>query len=321
MKLTGRMPELYVEAPEGEITANTGRDNPGERLDKAALARLVKEMEFINKAQKKMDVRIVSECERVREAVPLFLVKERRPDEILFHPYASVLSCSFNNSSLTLGGRPTSLMSSLPRGVRPSRTVNGKPLVEIDVRASHANIGFAMLGMQAKTPDLYKLPGFSDEENKELRPAIKSFINVSLNLKPSDKRWWKEAVTKGLLEQQLKARKAAAILGETLPPLWKADDIMALLPRVKTEVERAHPELVKFFATDFGVKAMYVEGEMMRSVLTVAAEEDFVLIPLHDAVFCHAEYVPYVCDLLRWAFECVTGVGLPDFCLKVEGLV
>lgn len=318
MKLTGRMPELYVEAPEGEITASTGRDNSGERLDKSALARLVKEMEFINKGQKKMDVRIVSDCERVREAVPLFLIKERRPSEILFHSHASVLSCSFNNSKLTLGGRPTSLMSSLPRGVRPFRTVNGKPLVEIDVKASHANIAFAMLGIEAPTADLYRLPMFSDEENKALRPLIKSYVNVSLNLKPSDKRWWKEAVANGLIEQQLKAQKAALILGDAPPPVWKHSEAMELLPAIREAVASAYPELVKFFATDFGVRAMWVEGDILRRVLTVAAEEDFVLIPLHDAVFCHKENVPYVCELLRWSFETTTGIGLPEFCLKVE---
>jgi hypothetical protein len=182
----------------------------------------------------------------------------------------------FNNGSFGLGGRfYGGWWQSVPRDLRPYMRINGKPTVEIDYSSIHPRMLYAMEGLEPPE-DPYNIgldPRFRD--------AVKQTFNAMINA-PSKR----------------------------INPVssFDADAIGMSWTEFRKTVQRAFSPIAKHFGTGEGIRLQKVDSDILEKVLLHFAEDGIPCLPIHDSVIMHHGHADELEDVMRQAFEEVTGI-------------
>jgi hypothetical protein len=180
----------------------------------------------------------------------------------------------FNNGSFKQGGRfYGGWWQSVPRDYRRFITINDKPTVELDYRAIHPRILYALEGM-ACPDDPYDVG--LDPKHRDL---VKEVLNKMIN---APDRFMKPAGFD------------SAGLGMTFAELQD-------LIRVK------HGQIAKYFKTGFGLNAQFIDSQIAERVLLHFAARSIPCLPIHDSFIMHHGYESELEDQMLMAFREVTG--------------
>lgn len=172
---------------------------------------------------------------------------------------------------------------------RKNMLINGEPVVELDIRASHLTILHALRGVEfdASLRDPYVIEGLSS------RSIAKKWVTMTLGHERFHTRWptdTKEALDKELGDGWNKNLPASAVQAKVLERLpiladWPESDIR------------------------WG-KLQYLEScAIIETVETLAFEHDVPCYPVHDSIIVPASQEGLARDVLSKAFKDVVGVS------------
>lgn len=198
---------------------------------------------------------------------------ESRSKEILY-PRLSVV---FSRGSFDCGGR---LYSIVKRGIgwqnlsqeeRHTITINGESTVELDFKALHISMLYAIMEIQlqedpytyfsTKMRSLYKTLMLRLLNARSIRGTLQSIERTlwALNRKPL------------ISNKEMKFLNAV----EQCKPNWG---------KLVFELMERHKPIRRFFGSDCGVYLQRLDGEMMLHILSILAQEGITALPVHDSV-------------------------------------
>lgn len=167
----------------------------------------------------------------------------------------------FNNGSLQLGGRLYAGYSGQPKTLRPSATIDGEPICQVDIKASYLCVRAGMAGVSFEEgSDPYQLVPWVDPANDRTRKMAKLLISVLISSGGN-----KKSFPKGMRE------KFSDIIRRNQTIKDYRDPIHEVFPFLLEEVD--------------GLTVMYQESEVMMAVLERCVEADLPAWPLHDCLF------------------------------------
>lgn len=178
----------------------------------------------------------------------------------------------------------------LPQAERLQMTLDGEPVVEIDIRASYLTIAHALAG-EAYDPgaDAYRLPGFEDERG---RAIVKGWTATTLAKGAPPQRWPKRQ-----LEEYAKS------FGRNLSADFK-------VRAVTDAAVSKYPLLgrLEVAGLDWSV-LMYRESEIILRTILSLIDTGTPSLPVHDSLIVPASKEGLAVDLLRSSFMEEVGVA------------
>lgn len=187
------------------------------------------------------------------------------------------LSAVFSRGDFYSGGR---LYSIVKRGVgwqnlsqeeRNTITINHEPTVELDFRALHISMLYALMGKQLKE-DPYAY--FSPEMRTLYKTLMLRLLNagsVSGTLQSIERTLWTLNRKPLIFSKELKFLNAV----EQFQPDWR-ELVIALMEHHKT--------IQRYFGSDCGIYLQRLDGEMMLRILSILTSEGIPALPVHDSV-------------------------------------
>lgn len=187
------------------------------------------------------------------------------------------ISAVFSRGDFNCGGR---LYSIIQRGMgwqnikkieRETITINNEKTVELDFKALHISILYAIMGIQI-TEDPYSC--FSEA----MRPLYKKLLLTLLNAPSvgSTLQSIKETVRELKRKPIISAKEMSFLtLIEKFNPDWK---VMA------TELIERHYPIKRYFGSDCGIYLQRLDSEIMLNILSILTTEGIPGLPIHDSV-------------------------------------
>jgi hypothetical protein len=180
----------------------------------------------------------------------------------------------FNNRSFEQGGRfYGGWWQSIPKEYRGFITINGKPTVELDFRAIHPRILYALEG-KACPDDPYDV-GL----NPRHRDLVKEVLNKMIN---APDRFMK-------------------------PEGFDSAGLAMTFADFQALIRSKHELIAKYFKTGFGLKAQFIDSQIAERVLLHFAKHYIPCLPIHDSFIMHHGFKAELDDEMRKAFREVTG--------------
>ena len=160
---------------------------------------------------------------------------------------------------------------------RTKMTINGEPVVEIDIEACFLTILFGLMNKPMPNQDMYEVDGMP-------RPIVKRWMTIALTNGKLPTRWPSKA--KRELEKKLPGLK--------IPAATKA--AKAVLKRYKW--------LEGMSDNDIGwPKLQYIESTVMKNTVMELLGEGIPAYPVHDSVIVPASARVQAIDVLQRQFE------------------
>lgn len=165
---------------------------------------------------------------------------------------------------------------------RTKMTVNGEPVVEIDIEACFLTILFGLMNKPMPNQDMYEVDGMP-------RPIVKRWMTIALTNGKLPTRWPSKA--KRELEKKLPGLKIPAATNVA----------KAVLKRYKW--------LEGMSDSDIGwPKLQYIESTVMKNTVMELLGEGIPAYPVHDSVIVPASARVQAIDVLQRQFEAEVGV-------------
>jgi hypothetical protein len=188
----------------------------------------------------------------------------------------------FNNRSFEQGGRfYGAWWQSVPREYRRLIRINGKPTVELDYRAIHPRILYALEGIEYE----------SDPYDVGLDPKHRDLVKVVLNK---------------MINAPDKIAK---------PEGFDSAGLDISFAEFQALIRKKHETIAKYFKTGFGLRAQFIDSQIAERVLLHFAKHSIPCLPIHDSFIMHHGYEAELDDEMRKAFKEVTG---QEGAIKVE---
>jgi hypothetical protein len=188
----------------------------------------------------------------------------------------------FNNRSFEQGGRfYGAWWQSVPREYRRLIRINGKHTVELDYRAIHPRILYALEGI-ACPDDPYDIG--LDPKHRDL---VKEVLNKMIN---APDRFMK-------------------------PEGFDSAGLAMTFAEFQALIREKHETIAKYFKTGFGLKAQFIDSQIAERVLLHFAKHDIPCLPIHDSFIMHHGYETELDGEMRKAFREVTD---QEGAIKVE---
>lgn len=156
-------------------------------------------------------------------------------------------------------------------------TLDGESVVERDYRSLHPRILYTLLGridLDWTSYDAYAVAGFHDQRN-----TCKRAFNIMLNARAED-----EAV--GALSEHVRSQTFA--------------EARELIEAIKS----AHPDLVRLFHSDIGIKLQRLDSDMCRDVLdAMILKQRVTTLPVHDSFVVPVSAAAELTEVMETVFE------------------
>ncbi|MDF0523128.1 hypothetical protein P0R31_38595 [Bradyrhizobium yuanmingense] len=168
--------------------------------------------------------------------------------------YRRTLHRTFNNKSWQQGGRLSGgFWMTMPRTDRFRQIrMDGKPVADVDYQQLFPRLAYVRARAPQPTADLYDLMGDGTG-----RDGWKLLLNALLFTRGPLRRWPRDC---SALLPQLNLKQALVLL------------------------EQKHEPIAHLFGTSIGFELMFLESELLISVVTHLFESGIAALPLHDAV-------------------------------------
>ena len=187
------------------------------------------------------------------------------------------ISAVFSRGNFDCGGR---LYSIVKRGIgwqnlsqeeRHTITINGESTVELDFKALHISMLYAIMGIQIRE-DPYTY--FSTEMRSLYKTLMLRLLNarsIRGTLQSIERTLWTLKRKPFILSKEMKILNAV----EKFKPNWN---------KLVSELMEHHKPIRRFFGSDCGIYLQRLDGEMMLHILSVLAQEGIPALPVHDSV-------------------------------------
>ena len=223
--------------------------------------------------------RIAQEETRVRRLLEYLGQHPLRIGDTDFRIFTRV----FNDTSLERGGRLYGSYSSLPKTMRPTATIDGEPIVQVDIKASYLSVRAGLSGYSFEEgTDPYQLILWVNPDDERSRDFAKRLVSALISFggdKPSFPQGWKK----------------------------KYNDIIRPKQTIKDFKGPIH-EVFPFLLDHMdGLEVMYRESEMMMAVLETCMEADLPAWPLHDCIFVRQSDTTMAVEFIKNEFSKLFG--------------
>ena len=178
---------------------------------------------------------------------------------------------TFTDESWQLGGRLFGGgFQQLSKEERKRITINGEPVVELDIKSCHATMAFAHVGIDwyaQSNQDLYSRL----EEDGWPRDVVKQAFNIMMNAPR------RSSAIFALNDQQ---RKTGFLFDNGMTPFkgWSSDLV--------SSIQDAYPELEDVFYAELGNSLMNKEGNICLAMVEWGLQEQQPVLTIHDGFLC-----------------------------------
>ncbi len=218
----------------------------------------------------------------------------------------------FSNASFGQGGRLYSANQdgignwlSMPFAQRQTIQIDGRPTVELDYKAFHIALLYALQGRQL-VGDPYDAVA-----SREMRPVIKKLLLTVINADSekaaakSMKRQWRKLMAKEYVDEKELAFLNAVDRYEANNLKYWQEWIDAL--------RAAHSHIAHCFCSGAGLMLQRLDSEIMRNILLTMAERDIPCLPVHDSAVVAANHESILMDVMSeeysrkfdYRFQCI----------------
>lgn len=201
----------------------------------------------------------------------------------------------FNNGSLEQGGRYYGAWwISAPGIVRKYITIQGDPTVELDFKAMHIHLLYAVKGVNYadKHEDAYTLaPGaYTLLDPKDDRALNKLILLTAFNAATT------ELAASAVFDQ---ARKDGNL------KLYKLTDQKPIKTRLAL-LKQKHPVISDLIASGYGLKLQYFDSCIIEKVIAYLTSLAIPVLTVHDSVICQVQYEELVRNVMvRYFYQVV----------------
>jgi hypothetical protein len=203
----------------------------------------------------------------------------------------------FNRGKWWMGGRfYGGWWMNCPKELRRFIRINDEPTIELDYRAQHINLLYALRGIALPTRDPYTISGLD-------RDFVKNVCLKLINAASVEQAW--QACRKGALYD--KEPELVACLDSHLDTLdsfqeWVVDPILA-----------RHPSIAKDFCQDKGIELMRIDSDICQHVLTLMTNQEIPCLSVHDSFLVPEEHEKTLRYAMAAAYELANlGAYIPD---------
>ena len=182
---------------------------------------------------------------------------------------------TFTDESWQLGGRLFGGgFQQLSEEDRKRITINGEPVVELDIKSCHATMAFAHVGIDwyaQSNQDLYSRL----EEDGWPRDVVKKAFNIMMNASS------RSSAIGSLKDQQ---RKTGFLFNDGMT------DFKGWSSHLVRLIEDAYPEPQDVFYAGLGTHFMNKEGNICMAIAEWAVREQVPVLTIHDSFICQSNF-------------------------------
>ena len=194
---------------------------------------------------------------------------------------------TFTDESWQLGGRLFGGgFQQLSKEDRKRITINGEPVVELDIKSCHATMAFAHVGIDwyaQSNQDLYSRL----EEDGWPRDVVKKAFNIMMNA-PS-----RSSAIGWLKDQQ---RKTGFLFNDGMT------DFKGWSSHLVRSIQDAYPEVEDVFYAELGNHFMNKEGNICMAIAEWAVREQVPVLTIHDSFICQSNLKEMLANEVGRAF-------------------
>jgi hypothetical protein len=204
----------------------------------------------------------------------------------------------FDQGGRLFGGFWETLKSERRRHIR----IDGEPVADLDYGAMFTRLAYAEVGATPPEGDLYAIPGLEG-----YRSGVKLAMNTFLFDEGGSRRSWPSVMGVGVGDDH----KASA------DPTSVAASLDARLPkgygvtRTKTAILQAHPALKAAWGRRLGYRLMFIESQILISVLLDLASHGIPALPIHDGLMVAQSMKDAAKEVMTQQARLMTGIAIP----------
>jgi hypothetical protein len=209
------------------------------------------------------------------------------------HPDLILTRRIFSNASWQEGGRLFGgNFQQLSETEREGITINGQPIVELDIKSCHATMAFAEAGVNwqaSSNMDIYQ----HEKLSKWPRELAKRAFNITLNAQRESKAKW------ALLDTSNK---------NGWPYIYDEVRVRGWQSRLLNDIQTTFPELSHLFFRGRGMHYMWQEGEIGLKVIAACMAKDIPILTVFDSFIMPTQQEAIAREIIDVAFHVVVGV-------------
>jgi len=204
--------------------------------------------------------------------------------------------------SLVHGGRPTGHWAQVtPRRLRSSIRINGMPVNEADIAASHLSIISANMGRPAPIEPYEAIADRARIPREQAKVGTMIMVNARARPSAGMALATQAAAFRLGLPAKTRAQRLAVAQRQIAEDREKAS-------RIIEAVEDVLSDLAPAFFRDLGVRCMAVEADILRSAVTRLGRQGVSAVPMHDGLMIGDRYQGEAIEALIAGSRTVTGV-------------
>lgn len=189
----------------------------------------------------------------------------------------------YSRGSVMMGGRLYTPLANLPdrsSRIRINTLFNGNPVAEVDLKANHSSMLYALKGKQLPK-EFYNL--IAEESGQ-----------------PRDKVKW-------LIMKMIGAKNKSISVYSKLDKENFNNSLFMMSQSDKKEIQRAteklFPELYEDFYKDIGVVMQSMEGDVLLDAMSDLIDKNILSLPIHDALYVAQQHITEAEKALKAAWK------------------
>lgn len=177
----------------------------------------------------------------------------------------------YSRGGVMMGGRLYTPLVNLPdrnARIRINTLFNGNPVAEVDLKANHSSMLYALKGKQLPR-DFYELIA---QESTQTRDKVKWLVMKMIGAK-------NRAISLALEIDEQNFYESRFVMSKEERNL------------VESAIQRIFPDLYEEFYKDMGVVMQSLEGDIMLDAMCELVDQGIASLPIHDALYVEQQYV------------------------------
>lgn len=189
----------------------------------------------------------------------------------------------YSRGQVMMGGRLYVPLQRLPdrrARIRINTFFNGNPVAEVDLKANHSAMLYALNGKQLPR-DFYQIVANDSKQTKE---KVKWVVMKMIGAKDRAIDLFTKKATGSSYQDQ---------------PMMSQGDRKA----IEESVQRLFPELYDAFYKDMGVVLQSMEGDILLDAMCSLVDKGIASLPIHDALYVEQQYVAEAEKVLKESWK------------------
>lgn len=199
----------------------------------------------------------------------------------------------YSRGSVMMGGRLYTPLANLPdrsSRIRINTLFNGSPVAEVDLKANHSSMLYALKGKQLPK-EFYNMIA---EESGQTKDKVK----------------W-------LIMKMIGAHNKSISVFSKIDKENFNNSLFMMSQSDKKEIQRAteklFPELYEEFYKDMGVVMQSMEGDVLLDAMCALIDKNILSLPIHDALYVEQKHISQAEKALKESWKKSLGVNFEPF--------